>query len=99
MTTTYFAEIDPSGVVLRVVVASPEEIAGTPGTWVQTWPDGGARKNYAAPGYTFDAQIGAFIAPKPSSDYDFDAATATWKPSAAEQSRIDDMIANGGAVI
>lgn len=78
MTTTYFAEIDPSGVVLRVIVASPEEIAGAPGTWVQTWTDGGARKNYAGPGYTFDAQREAFIAPKPHPDATFSEATCRW---------------------
>lgn len=75
---TYFAEIDPSGVVLRVIVASPEEIAGEPGTWVQTWIDGGARKNYAAPGYTFDAQRGAFIAPRAHPDATFDETTCRW---------------------
>jgi len=97
-TPTYFAEIDRSGVVLRVIVATPKEIARARGTWVQTWIDGGARRNYAAPGYTFDAQTGAFVAPKPTLDHDFDAATATWKPNAAEQSRIGDMIARERAV-
>jgi len=77
-TPTYFAEIDANGVVLRVIVATPEEIAGEPGMWLQTWRDGGARKNYAGPGYAFDAERGAFIAPKPSEDATLDEATCRW---------------------
>ena len=78
---TYFAQVDPDGTVLRVIVADAAFIARMPGTWVQTWMDDGqphGRKNYAGPGHKFDAGRGAFIAPKPSDDATFDEATCRW---------------------
>lgn len=85
---TYFAELK-NGVVLRVIVADAAFVAKLPGTWVETRMDGSVGKNYAGPGYTFDAQRAAFIAPRPSANYDLDESSATWKPNAAEQARID----------
>jgi len=35
------------------------------GTWVQTSYNGNIRKNYAGVGYTYDADIDAFVPPKP----------------------------------
>lgn len=77
---SHFAELDENNTVLRVVVADSlewcEERLG--GRWVQTsyntaggaHKDGGAplRKNYAAPGYTYDEARDAFVSPKPTDD-------------------------------
>ncbi len=46
--------------------------------WKQTFVDGGARKNYAGVGYTYDAARDAFIPPKPSDDATLDEATCQW---------------------
>jgi len=78
---TYYAEIDPDGTVLRVIVSDADFIAKLGGTWVQTWmPDDKPhpRKNYAGPGHKFDAGRGAFVAPKPADDATFDEETCRW---------------------
>ena len=70
----YFAEIDDDKIVTRVVVVSDEhdnedgcdwcEQFFGPGTWVRTAMDGSIRKNYAGPGYSYDAANDVFVAPK-----------------------------------
>jgi hypothetical protein len=89
---TYFAEVDRDGVVLRVLVADAKFIAKLPGTWIETRMDGATGKNYAGPGYVFDEARAAFIAPRPSSKWDLDEATATWKPNSDEQKRLDALM-------
>jgi hypothetical protein len=39
---------------------------------------GGFRKNYASVGYTYDAELDAFIAPKPENATGFDKKTCRW---------------------
>ncbi len=69
---TYFAELDQDGVVLRVIVADQAFIdtgaVGDPKNWIQTWPDGSKRANYAGKGYKHDESADAFIPPKPTGD-------------------------------
>jgi len=76
----HFAELDENNVVLRVTVVDnsvlldengiEQEALGLThlehlgGRWVQTSYNKTFRKNYAAIGYTYDAQRDAFIAPK-----------------------------------
>lgn len=80
---TYFAQIDDTGTVVNVIVASQEFIdsgaAGDPSQWVQTYKDGSKRKNYAGFGYQYDKQRDAFIPPKPSDDAAFNPASAKWE--------------------
>ena len=83
---TYFAEIDASGLVLRVIVADQAFIdsgaVGDPKNWVQTYIDGSQKKNYASPDWTYDKNSDAFIAPKPAEDYELDPNTSKWyKPT------------------
>lgn len=78
MSTTYFAEVDRDGTVLRVIVADEAFCEELGGDWVETFPDGRARKNYAGRGHTYDAGRDAFIAPKPRADATLDEATARW---------------------
>ena len=79
---TTFAELAADGTVLRVIVIEAKELAtgrwGKPENWVETFPAGGEKKNYAGIGYTFDAKLDAFIAPKPAPDAVLDAATCQW---------------------
>jgi len=59
------------------------------GTWIQTSYNtyggdhllGGTpfRKNYAGPGFTYDYERDAFIAPKPYASWTLDEETCTWK--------------------
>lgn len=98
-----FAELDKSGNVLRVVVvtddnAKTEEqgiaflwgLYGVQTEWKQTSTDGSIRKNYAGPGFTYRADLDAFVSPKPAEDpaAPLDAATARWVPSKASQDAI-----------
>jgi hypothetical protein len=49
------------------------------GTWKQTSYNGNLRKNYAGAGYTYNADIDAFVAPKPFPSWTLDA-NAQWQP-------------------
>jgi hypothetical protein len=46
--------------------------------WVQTSYNGTIRKNYAAAGYTYDADRDAFIAPEPVGNLGLDENTCQW---------------------
>ena len=52
------------------------------GIWKQTSYNGKIRKNYAGIGYTYQADIDAFVAPKPYSSWSLDA-NAKWQPPVA----------------
>lgn len=49
------------------------------GTWKQTSYNGRKRKNYAGIGYTFRADIDAFVPPQPFPSWTLDA-NANWMP-------------------
>jgi len=52
------------------------------GTWKQTSYNGRIRKNYAGIDYTYQADIDAFIPPKPYASWTLDA-NAQWQPPVA----------------
>lgn len=52
------------------------------GTWKQTSYNGNIRKNYAGIGYTYQADIDAFVPPKPYASWILDA-NAKWQPPVA----------------
>ena len=52
------------------------------GTWVQTSYNGNKRKNYAGVGYTYDANIDAFVPPKPYASWVLNDA-AQWEAPVA----------------
>lgn len=72
---------------------------GDPNMWIQTSyntrggvhygtngePDGGnaLRKNYAGIGYSYDAQLDAFIPPKPHASWTLNTETCYWIPPVA----------------
>ena len=49
------------------------------GTWIQTSYNATIRKNYAGIGYTYDADLDAFIPPKPFVSWVLNETTAQWK--------------------
>jgi len=84
----YFAQLDESSVVKNVVVLDDEHHANAEefltntlkldGPFVETWVDGGPRKNYASVGFTYDKSRDAFI-PKKTRDYMvFNEETCNW---------------------
>ena len=52
------------------------------GTWVQTSYNGNKRKNYAGVGYTYNADIDAFVPPKPYASWVLNDA-AQWEAPVA----------------
>ena len=78
----YFAELDATGVVLRVLVAEPEFInsgvVGDPANWTETWTNGGDKMRYAGVGQKYDSDLNAFIPPKQKEDQVFDEEKAEW---------------------
>jgi hypothetical protein len=82
---SHWAEIDEANIVVRVLVGDnnePDEgeafMNSLGGTWVKTSYNATIRKNYAAIGYTYDADRDAFIAPEPIGNIGFDEATCRW---------------------
>jgi hypothetical protein len=49
------------------------------GTWKQTSYNGTIRKNYAGIGYTYNADIDAFVPPKPYTSWILNNDTAQWE--------------------
>ena len=49
------------------------------GTWKQTSYNGNFRKNYAGIGYTYNADIDAFVPPKPFTSWVLNEDTAQWE--------------------
>jgi hypothetical protein len=49
------------------------------GTWKQTSYNGNKRKNYAGIGYTYNADIDAFVPPKPYASWVLNNDTAQWE--------------------
>jgi len=77
----HFAQLDENNVVTQVIVVANEELMEDGvesevkgiafcqslfgGNWKQTSYNGNIRKNYAGIGYTYQADIDAFVPPKP----------------------------------
>jgi hypothetical protein len=68
---------DASGVEKEYIGAAfCERLLG--GTWKQTSYNGSIRKNYAGVGYTYNADIDAFVPPKPYASWLLNEITAQW---------------------
>ena len=68
---------DATGVEKESIgIAFCERLLG--GTWKQTSYNGSIRKNYAGLGYTYNADIDAFVPPKPFASWLLNEETAQW---------------------
>ena len=73
---------DASGVEKEHIGAAfCEKLLG--GTWKQTSYNGSIRKNYAGLGYTYNADIDAFVPPKPFASWLLNETTAQWEAPVA----------------
>jgi hypothetical protein len=87
----HYAFLDGNNIVTEVIVGIDETelIEGKdPETWYgefrnqvckRTSYNGNIRKNYAGIGYTYDADLDAFIAPKPFDSWVLNEDTAQWE--------------------
>jgi hypothetical protein len=81
------AELDHWDRVLRVIVVSNDLEPNVEqwcsdtygGYWKQTSYSASFRKNFAGIGYTYNADLDAFIPPKPYPSWVLDDATCQWK--------------------
>jgi hypothetical protein len=90
-TMAHYAFLDENNIVTEVIVGTEETelIEGLdPETWYgnfrgqtckRTSYNGNIRKNYAGIGFTYDATLDAFIAPKPFESWILDEETARWE--------------------
>jgi hypothetical protein len=68
---------DATGVEKESIgIAFCERLLG--GTWKQTSYNGNIRKNYAGLGYTYNADIDAFVPPQPFASWLLNETTALW---------------------
>ena len=68
---------DANGVEKESIgIAFCERLFG--GNWKQTSYNGNKRKNYAGIGYTYNADIDAFVPPKPFASWVLNNETAQW---------------------
>ena len=73
---------DASGVEKEYIGAAfCERLLG--GTWKQTSYNGSIRKNYAGLGYTYNADIDAFVPPQPFASWLLNETTAQWEAPVA----------------
>ena len=82
---SHWAEIDETGLVLRVLVGDNNEadegeafMNSLGGTWVKTSYNGTIRKNFASIGFTYDEVRDAFIPPRPDDALGFDEEICQW---------------------
>lgn len=81
------AEIDATGIVLRVVVVSNDEEPNVEqfcadlfgGRWVKTSYNGNIRTRFAGIGYTYDEARDVFIAPQPFPSWVLNDVTTEWE--------------------
>jgi hypothetical protein len=84
----HFAEIDENNIVLRVLVVDNSletegsdflvNTLGLGGTWIQTSYNGNFRGNFAGIGYSYNAVLDAFIAPKCHDEAVLDETIYQW---------------------
>ena len=92
----HFAQLDENNVVIQVIVVHNNELLDNGqeseekgiafcqslfgGNWKQTSYNRNIRKNYAGIGYTYRADIDAFVSPKPYDSWSLNNDTAQWQP-------------------
>jgi hypothetical protein len=89
----HWAELDEYNKVIRVTVGDNDDpkndegyqwlIDNLGGRWVQTSYHGTIRKNFAQPGYLYDEERDAFIAPKPFASWILNEDTCRYEPPIA----------------
>lgn len=104
---SHFAQIDDNNIVTQVIVAEQDVIDtglfGPVEKWIQTSYNthggvhslGGTplRKNYAGIGYTYNAQLDAFIPPKQYASWVLNTQTGLWEapvPMPVEAGKVFD---------
>lgn len=85
----YFAQLDDNNKVIQVLVTDDNDPNGDKGhqwlldnfggEWIETFYDGGIRKNFAGIDFEYDKKLNAFVPPKPYDSWILNNSTAQWK--------------------
>ena len=82
--------------VESIGVAFCQKLLGANTNWKQTSYNSNMRVRYAGIGYSYNAELDAFVAPQPYASWTLDSDTAEWvSPLGAEPALTDDEIAAG----
>ena len=77
-------------------VAFCQKLLGADTNWKQTSYNGNMRVRYAGIGYSYNAELDAFVPPQPYASWTLDSDTADWvSPLGAAPTLTDDQIAAG----
>ena len=77
-------------------VAFCQKLMGANTNWKQTSYNGNMRVRYAGIGFSYNAELDAFVAPQPYASWTLDNATAEWvSPLGAAPTLTDEQIAAG----
>ena len=78
----YFANINDDGFVIDIRCVEKEYLDKNKdlyaGSWIETWRDGGERKNFAIIGSRYDKNKNAFIPKKPFNSWILDEVLCVW---------------------
>jgi hypothetical protein len=91
---SHWAELNEENMVTRVIVGDNDDPNGDEGyqwivdnlggTWVKTSYNGNIRKNYAGSGFTYNAELDAFIPPKTFPSWILNEETCQWDAPVAK---------------
>ena len=77
--------------VESIGVAFCQKLLGADTNWKQTSYNSNMRVRYAGIGYSYNAELDAFVAPQPYASWTLDSDTAEWvSPLGAEPALTDD---------
>ena len=82
--------------VESIGVAFCQKLLGANTNWKQTSYNSNMRVRYAGIGYSYNAELDAFVAPQPFASWTLDSSTADWvSPLGAAPALTDDEVAAG----
>ena len=82
--------------VESIGVAFCQKLLGADTNWKQTSYNSNMRVRYAGIGYSYNAELDAFVAPQPYASWTLDSGTADWvSPLGAAPALTDDEVAAG----
>ena len=94
---TYFAEIDQTDTVIRVIVADQgfidRGVVGNPSNWIECFYDEdgkvNSKKTFPGPGYKYDYNAGLFYMPQPYPSWTLDS-NFDWNPPTPMPEEVDN---------
>ena len=74
----YFAEVE-NGIVQRVSIGESPDTLSASFTWVETFLDGGSRRNMAVAGGNYNSENDVFYAEQPYDSWTLNTSTWEWE--------------------